>query len=31
MMVRIVDFCDPINQEKRDDFWMNKLRKLYLE
>ena len=31
MMVEIVDFCGPNKQEKREDFWMDKLRILYLE
>ena len=26
MMVQIIDFCYPNNQEKREDFWMDKLR-----
>ena len=25
MMVQIIDFCDPNDQEKREDFWMHKL------
>ena len=29
MMVQIVDFCDPSDQEKREDFWMDKLQTLY--
>ena len=28
MMVQIIDFCDPNDQEKREDFWMDKLRTL---
>ena len=31
MMVQIIDFCDPKNQEKRDEFGMDKLSKLYSE
>ena len=31
MMVQIIDFCDPNDQEKREDFWMHKLRTLYPE
>ena len=31
LMVQIIDFCDPNNQEKREDFWMDKLRALYSE
>ena len=31
MMVQIIDFCDPNDQEKREDFWMDKLRTLYPE
>ena len=27
--VKIIDFCDPTDQEKREHFWMNKLRTLY--
>ena len=26
MMVQIIDFCYPNDQEKREDFWMDKLR-----
>ena len=29
--VKIIDFCDPNDQEKRENFWMNKLRTLYPE
>ena len=29
--VKITDFCDPSDQEKRENFWMNKLRTLYPE
>ena len=29
MKGKIIDFCDPNHQEKREDFWMRKLRKLY--
>ena len=29
--VKIIDFCDPNHQEKRENFWMNKLRTLYPE
>ena len=29
MMVEIKDFCDPNDQEKCEDFWMDKLRTLY--
>ena len=28
-MVQIIDFCDPKDQEKREDFWMHKLKTLY--
>ena len=31
MMVQIIDFCDSNNQEKREDFWMDKLRTFYPE
>ena len=31
MIVQIIDFCDPNNQEKREDFWMYKLQTLYPE
>ena len=31
MIVQIIDFCNPNNLEKREDFWMDKLRTLYLE
>ena len=31
MMVQIIDFCDPNNQEKREDFRMDKLRTLCQE
>ena len=31
MMVQIIDFCDPNDQEKHEDFWMDKLRTLYPE
>ena len=31
MMVEIKDFCDPNDQEKCEDFWMDKLRTLYPE
>ena len=31
MMVQIIDFCDPNDQEKREDVWMGKLRTLYPE
>ena len=27
-MVQIIDFCDPKDQEKREDFWMHKLKTL---
>ena len=27
----IQNFCDPNDQEKRQDFWMDKLRTLYPE
>ena len=30
-MVQIIDLCDPSGQEKREDFWMDKLRTLYPE
>ena len=29
MMVQIINFCDPNDQEKRKDFWMDKLQTLY--
>ena len=29
MIVQIIDFCDPNDQEKRENFWMHKLRTLY--
>ena len=29
MIVQIVDFCDPNDQEKQENFWMPKLRTLY--
>ena len=29
--VKIIDFCDPNDQEKHENFWMNKLRTLYPE
>ena len=25
-MVQIMDFCDPDDQKKREDFWMDKLQ-----
>ena len=28
---KIIDFCDSNDQEKRENFWMNKLRILYPE
>ena len=31
MMVQIIDFCDRNDQEKCEDFWMDKLRTLYPE
>ena len=31
MMVQIIDICDPNDQEKREDFWVGKLRTLYPE
>ena len=31
MMVQIIDFCDPNDQENREDFWMHKLQTLYPE
>ena len=31
MMVQIIDFCDPNDQEKREDFWKHKLGTLYSE
>ena len=31
VMVQRIDFCDPDNQEKREDFWMDKLQTLYAE
>ena len=31
MMVQVIDFCDPSNQENREDFCMDKLRTLHLE
>ena len=27
----MIDFCDPDDQEKRENFWMNKLRTVYPE
>ena len=29
--VIIIDFCDPNDQEKWENFWMNKLRTFFLE
>ena len=29
MMVQIIDFCNPNDQEKLEDFWMQKLQTLY--
>ena len=29
MMVQIIDFCDPNDPEKREGFWMHKLRTFY--
>ena len=29
MTVQIIDFCDPNDQEKRENFWMHKVRILY--
>ena len=29
MIFQIIDFCDPNDQEKRENFWMHKLRTLY--
>ena len=29
LIVQIIDFCDLNDQEKREDFWMHKLRTLY--
>ena len=29
MIVQIIDFCDPNDQEKPENFWMHKLRTLY--
>ena len=29
MIVQIIDFYDPNDQEKRENFWMRKLRTLY--
>ena len=29
MMVQIIEFCGPNDQEKRKDFWMHKLQRLY--
>ena len=31
MIVQIIDFCDPNDQEKREKFWMHQLRTLYLD
>ena len=31
MMIQIINFCDPDDREKREDFWMGKLRTLYPE
>ena len=28
-MEQILDFCDPNDQEKSEDLWMDKLRTLY--
>ena len=28
---KIIDFCDSNDQEKRENFWVNKLRILYPE
>ena len=30
-MVQIIDFCDPNDQEEREDFWMDKFQALYPE
>ena len=27
----MIDFCDPDDQEKRENFWMNNLRTVYPE
>ena len=29
MISQIIDFCDPNDQEKQENFWMHKLRTLY--
>ena len=29
MMVQIIDFYDPNNQEKHEDFWMHELQTRY--
>ena len=29
MIFQIIDFCDPNDQEKRENVWMHKLRTLY--
>ena len=29
MIVQIIVFCDPNDQEKRENFWIHKLRTLY--
>ena len=31
MMVQIIEFCGPNDQEKRKDFWMHKLQRLYAD
>ena len=31
MMVQIIDFCGPNDQEKHENFWMYRLRTLYPE
>ena len=31
MTVQIIDFCDLNDQEKREDFWIDKLQTIYPE
>ena len=31
MIVQIIDFCDLNDQEKREDFWIDKLQTIYPE
>ena len=30
-MLQIIDFCDPNDQERREDVWIHKLRTFYGE